>query len=182
MLFNVSSMPKVRLCKILSADKIQRNSTHLESFPKSYVDVDSFPRTTISEALQDTIWRMIRACLSEDGLGLAAPQIGVFKRIFVLRESAETFRVLIHPRYSVDASSRPEVQAEGCLSVPGKRIPVSRASIICAEWLDLDPTGKVWIRTEILEGLKARVFQHEFDHLSGVSILQKYEQQRKNKR
>jgi peptide deformylase len=91
--------------------------------------------------------------------------------MFVIREDADHFRVYLHPRYSVDASSKQETQVEGCLSVPGKRVPVSRATVILAEWLEFNPEGKLVARTELLEGLKARVFQHEHDHLQGISIL-----------
>lgn len=171
MLLKTADMPKVRLCKILTADKIQRKSTPLDSFPKTHQEVSNSPSPELSPALVETMWKMVRACLTDDGIGLAAPQIGVFKQMFVIREDADHFRVYLHPRYSVDASSKQETQVEGCLSVPGKRVPVSRATVILAEWLEFNPEGKLVARTELLEGLKARVFQHEHDHLQGVSIL-----------
>jgi peptide deformylase len=177
MLLNISQMPQgIKLCKVLSADKIARKSTPIETFPKTKYDLDKFNQDAsqpISEALESSMWRMVRACISDDGVGLAAPQIGIFKRMFVIRENGESFRVYIHPRYSVDISSQQVVAMEGCLSVPGKRIPVARASVICAEWLEFDTEGKMVVRTELLEGFKARVFQHEYDHLEGVSILDK---------
>jgi len=184
MLLNIADMPEVKLCKILTADKIARKSTLIETFPLTYADVGKYnqtsqrnnkenPRPLIPVGLQDALWRMVRACLADDGLGLAAPQIGIFKRVFIIRESEAAFRVYFHPQYTVDSSSTKEVKPEGCLSVPGKRIPVARATAIYAQWLDFDQSEKMVVRTEILEGLKARAFQHELDHLNGISILDK---------
>lgn len=179
MLLKTADLPKVRLCKILTADKIQRKSTPLDSFPKTHQEVSNGSSPELSRNLLETMWKMVRACLRDDGIGLAAPQIGVFKQMFIIREDADHFRVYLHPRYSVDASSKQEIQVEGCLSVFGKRVPVSRATVILAEWLEFNSEGKLVARTELLEGLKARVFQHEHDHFSCLSILDRYEQQRK---
>ena len=153
--------PDIKLCKILTADKIKQKSTKVD------------PSTKPSEALINTCWKMIKACLEDEGIGLAAPQIGVFKQVFVIKETENSFRVYFNPRYSVDVSSKTELGIEGCLSVPGKRLLVSRSTAICAEWLEFGAQGVLVPRTELLEGFKARVYQHEWDHLAGFSILDK---------
>ena len=193
MLLNISEIPKgIKLCKILTADKISKRSTLIEWFPKEMNLLEGFNdkreiekgRKEKIEALQNAIWRMVRACLSDDGIGLAAPQIGIFKRLFVIRESNDStlFRAYLHPRYTIDISARTEEEPEGCLSVPGKRLPISRPNVICAEWLEFNDEGNQLIKqTAILEGLKARVFMHETDHLNGISILDKYREQLKHK-
>lgn len=190
MLLKLSDMPQnIKLCKILLAEKIQRKSTLIDDFPKDSEQFRRFndrarslnrestedgqPNKVPGEALVNTCWRMVKACLSDDGIGLAAPQIGIFKRVFVIRENEESFKVYFHPHYTVDGDSKPELGVEGCLSVPGRRIPVIRSTAICAEWLEFDSTGELMKRTAILEGLKARVFQHETDHLNGISILER---------
>lgn len=170
MLFQIAQMPPVKLCKVLTADKITQKSEHLAGFPKSYNEVASSALTKPSEALTDAVWRMIRACLSDDGIGLAAPQIGIFKQVFVIRENEDSFRAYFHPQYTVDPSSKQEVQIEGCLSVPGKRIPVFRETAINTKWLDFE-NEKLVVRSMPLKSLMARVFQHEYAHLLGESIL-----------
>lgn len=186
MLLHLADMPtNIKLCKILAAEKIQRKSTLIDDFPKDSEELRRFNDRARSlnqetqdgkqkipgEALVNTCWRMIKACLSDDGIGLAAPQLGIFKRVIIIRENELAFKVYFHPRFTVDSDSVPDLGIEGCLSVPGRRVPVIRATKICAEWLEFDSTGQLRNRTSILEGLKARVFQHEYDHLEGISIL-----------
>lgn len=172
MLLRVDDMPKVRLCKVLGAAQIKVKSTPLDELTKATAKAPGEVYMPVSDGLRDAIWRMIRACISDDGIGLAAPQIGIFKQIFVIQENEQEFRVYFHPRFTVNPESKWEVAAEGCLSVPGKRIPVSRATVIDAEWLELNlESGKVTEHQEQLQDHKARVFQHEHDHLQGLSIL-----------
>lgn len=181
MLLKIANMPKVRLCKILTADKIRRKSEYLDLFPKSLQEFAYVPSPKLSSNLLETMWKMVRACLTDDGIGLAAPQIGVFKRLFVIREDEDHFRAYIHPSYYAAPNSTQETQFEGCLSVPGKRLPISRWSEIVAEWQEFSPDGSLVICTDLLEGVKARVFQHECDHLSGLSILDRHKQQQQRR-
>lgn len=172
MLLRVEDMPQVPVCRVLRADQIKLKSTPLEDLTKATARADEALQVTVSKGLRDAIWGMIRTCIADDGIGLAAPQIGIFKQIFVIRENDQEFRVYFHPKYTVNPESKREIGAEGCLSVPGKRVLVSRATLIDAEWLELDlNTGLVTKHHEQLRDYKARVFQHEHDHLQGVTIL-----------
>jgi peptide deformylase len=96
------------------------------------------------------------------GVGLAAPQVGVLERIFVW-EIEEDSGVLINP-VLVRRSQDTEEAEEGCLSLPGLAYPVTRASEVVVEALDLDGSRQ----TIEAGGLLGRVFQHETDHLDGV--------------
>lgn len=178
MLLKLNEMPTegIRLCKVLAADKIRKRSSLIDGFPglngttvKKESGTEASPQP--SEALVNACWRMVRACIHDDGVGLAAPQIGIMKRMFIIREDNESFKVYFHPRYTVDANSKVELGLEGCLSVPGKSLMIPRATVICAEWQEITQEGSIVGRTELLEGFKARVFQHEYDHLDGISIL-----------
>ena len=102
-----------------------------------------------------------------NGLGLAATQLGVLRRVFVLRpDPDEDPRALVNPRL-VEGSEVRITDDEGCLSLQGVVIPVERHERVIVE--ASDPEGKQ-VRLE-LEGLPARVAQHELDHLDGILIL-----------
>lgn len=112
-----------------------------------------------------------------DGVGLAAPQIGLSLRLFVADgspfgegedgdEGCKDFkRVMINP-VLFDPSKETESMEEGCLSIPGVREPVTRPVSIGVEYYDEN-----WnLIEERLEGLAARIVQHEYDHLEGIMI------------
>jgi peptide deformylase len=158
MTFNLRDMPKgIKLCQVLTGDKVKRKCSEVANVEP--------------EILTATIWRMIRACVSDDGVGLAAPQIGVFKRLFVMKVAEDSFRVCVNPSYAPAPGATRESGVEGCLSVPGKRVAVKRFTAINACWIELSHTGVLEHRTELLDGFDARVFQHEYDHLLGIIIL-----------
>jgi peptide deformylase len=102
-----------------------------------------------------------------NGLGLAATQIGVLRRVFVFLPDPEQEPVpLVNPRLAEGSDERVS-DTEGCLSLQGVVIPVERHERVTVEAQDLD--GKP-VQLE-LEGLQARIAQHELDHLDGVLIL-----------
>jgi peptide deformylase len=102
-----------------------------------------------------------------NGLGLAATQIGVLRRVFVFQPDPEQEpRALVNPRVAESSDER-VADDEGCLSLQGVVIPVERHLRLTVE--ASDPEGKD-LRLE-LEGLPARVAQHELDHLDGIMIL-----------
>ncbi len=109
------------------------------------------------------------------GVGLAANQVGVLKRIFVY-DIDEEVRAVINPKI-VWASEETEEDEEGCLSVPEVRVPVKRSTKIKAQITNLE--GKT--ETIEAEGLLARVFQHEIDHLNGKLILDRTSREERKK-
>lgn len=117
---------------------------------------------------QQLIDDMFATMRDAPGIGLAAPQVGVGKRVIVVHlNDEETPYAVINP---VLSDFEGEVEAvEGCLSIPGKVGDVKRAESCTVTGLDRD--GKKFsLRAE---GLLARCFQHEVDHLDGVLILDK---------
>ena len=109
---------------------------------------------------------MLQAMYKAPGLGLAAPQIGVQKQIFVYDIDGQPV-TLINPRI---VESRGEwVYDEGCLSIPGLYVEMLRPKEVLLEAVDLDGNE---IQIEADE-LLARLFQHELDHLNGVLMFER---------
>ena len=123
------------------------------------------PLARIDEGLCDAVAQMFDIMYEAEGIGLAAPQVALPYRLFVVnttgRRGAGEELVFVNP-----SLSRPRgmaVQEEGCLSLPGLRMDVRRPERIVVEAWALDGTP---IRLD-LDGLLSRVVQHEFDHLEG---------------
>ena len=96
------------------------------------------------------------------GVGLAATQVGLLKAFFIY-ELEEDKGVVINPEI-IEKRGETEKDEEGCLSVPGVYGIVERPTEIVVTYLDLN--GKR--HEEVISGLKARIFQHETDHLNGI--------------
>jgi peptide deformylase len=123
----------------------------------------------IDEKLAGLVEKMRTTMYRASGIGLAAPQIGESIQLAIVDttsgENQAEFMVLINPE--IISSDGMETNEEGCLSIPGVSAPVERATHILVRAYDLQ--GKE-IRQEY-EGYKARVIQHEIDHLRGILIL-----------
>lgn len=106
--------------------------------------------------------------LAANGIGLAAPQIGVGKRVIVVRMD-DGFASFINPEVT-DYSEHQEDGEEGCLSIPGVFGLVRRA--YQAKIKGVSPTGEVV--TLDADGLLARILQHEIDHLNGILFIDRW--------
>ncbi|MGB9823718.1 MAG: peptide deformylase [Candidatus Hydrothermia bacterium] len=125
------------------------------------------------ELIKEIAGDLIDTLNSQRGLGLAAVQIGIPKKIFIINakelDFGSNYRVFINPR--VNFLDGLEVDEEGCLSIPGLYADVSRPSYLELEAVELKANGKlkdVKIKTE---GFLTRVFLHEIDHLEGVLFI-----------
>jgi peptide deformylase len=119
--------------------------------------------------LRRLVARMQALMADAHGIGLAGNQAGVLRRVFVFRiEDEDEARAAVNPAI-VDASEELETADEGCLSLQGVLVPVERPREVTLEAHDVEGTP---FRLE-LEGLAARVVQHELDHLDGVLILER---------
>ena len=102
------------------------------------------------------------------GIGIAAPQVGVLRRVFVVDVGDEHGKIeFINPEILETSCS--QTDNEGCLSVPGKTCPVTRAEYVKVKALDRD--GNEF--TIEGEGLLARCILHEYDHLEGILFIDK---------
>jgi len=122
------------------------------------------PVETVDEDLRELIEDLRETMYEADGIGLAAPQVGVPLRVFVydVREEEHLPGVLVNPRI-VDSSGSVR-ESEGCLSIPDLTEVVERHERVVVEGLDEDGNP---VRLEA-EGLLSRCLQHESDHLDGV--------------
>ena len=110
---------------------------------------------------------LLETMYAEDGIGLAAPQVGVPMRVFVydVRDDEIEPGVLVNPRI-VEATGQ-QKEVEGCLSIPGLDEVVERSGRVVVEGLGRDGEP---VRIEA-EGLLSRCLQHEYDHLDGVLFI-----------
>lgn len=109
---------------------------------------------------------MIETMYDAPGLGLAAPQIGVRKRLFVYDCGDEGADVVVNP--FIAESDGEWTYTEGCLSIPGLYFDIVRPKTVLLKGLDLDG-NEVEIEADEIE---ARCFQHEMDHLDGVLLVE----------
>jgi peptide deformylase len=117
--------------------------------------------------LAKLVERMTKLMGEAAGVGLAANQVGILQRIFVFQPTAEDEpRALVNPEV-VERSDETEPEDEGCLSMQGVLVPVERSIRVTIAARDAEGEEQ---RLE-LEGMAARVAQHELDHLDGVLII-----------
>ena len=118
----------------------------------------------IDDSIRDLVDDMIESMYAADGVGLAAPQIGVGLRIVVLGMPDEEPVPIINP-VIVERSGERELEGEGCLSVPGYRGSVTRSQAVTVEGLGVD--GRAF-RISACDNLLAQAIEHEVDHVNGL--------------
>jgi len=143
--------------------------TQVRQYPDPVLRMKAREVTEFDDALATLVGRMTSVMTGARGVGLAAPQVGVLQRVLVHQADEGVEPVaLVNPRV-VTRSDEADVVEEGCLSLDaaGVTVEVERSTAIVVE--ARSPDG-VELRLE-LEGLPARVVQHEVDHLDGVLII-----------
>jgi len=138
------------------------------TYPNKVLHKKAEPVKKMDSEIRRLARDMIETMFHEDGVGLAAPQVNVSKRLIVYaptaRRGEET--ALINPEI-IKFSDETEPGVEGCLSLPSITGEVQRAKKI--EFRAMDLRGKVFQDTA--SGFAARVLQHEIDHLNGVLLI-----------
>lgn len=120
----------------------------------------------IDERIKTLVQDMLDTMYKEEGVGLAAPQVGILKRVVVI-DIGEGPIVLINPEMIEEEGKN--IDLEGCLSIPGKSGKVCRPEKVKVEYMDIEGN------TNIVEGtaLLARALCHELDHLNGILYTDK---------
>lgn len=135
-------------------------------WPNPILSQKARPVEVFSENLKILADQMTDTMKKANGEGLAAPQVGVPFRVFVMRErQSGDVLVVCNPSLKVSGMWVPRI--EGCLSLPGARNQVLRQQEVNMKYQDL---AGVW-REVVMEGLEACVAQHEEDHLNGIMIF-----------
>lgn len=125
--------------------------------------------TQMTPRTRELIEDMLETMYEANGVGLAAPQVGVLKRIVVIDVTGEDPYIMINPR--IVESSGEQTGPEGCLSVPGKSGTVTRPDYVKAVALDVNMNPYEVEATELF----ARAICHELDHLDGHLYVEKVE-------
>ena len=127
---------------------------------------------------------MFETMYNAQGIGISAPQVGLDLSLFLIDLSVyheedpsvpNIRRVFINPEI-IDEYGDIETHNEGCLSIPGIREDIDRKNTIRVKYLDVEFQEKI----EEIDGLYARVFQHEYDHLNGVLFIDHLSPLKKN--
>jgi len=123
---------------------------------------------TTDDSLKELVVAMAKAMYEAPGIGLAATQVGVLKRVIVydMDDEGKGLIALCNPTI-VESGEASELDDEGCLSLPGITVAVDRPCTVTCEAVSLDGTP---VRITA-EGLHARLLQHEVDHLDGILII-----------
>ncbi|MFI3256893.1 MAG: peptide deformylase [Spirochaetales bacterium] len=120
----------------------------------------------INDEIRELIGNMFTTLYAENGIGLAAPQIGKSLRLFIIELDDEIKRVFINPQITA-TSQETSLYEEGCLSVPGVYNQVERPVAVTVQASD-ENAKKFTLEAD---GLLARAIQHEYDHLEGILYI-----------
>jgi peptide deformylase len=141
--------------------------TQVRQYPDPVLRMQAREVESFDDDLASLVERMRHLLRDANGIGLAATQVGVLRRVFLFLPDPEQDAVaLVNPRI-VERSDERVSDDEGCLSLQGVVVPVERDERVTVEASDSEGNE---VRFE-LEGLPARIAQHELDHLDGVLIL-----------
>jgi peptide deformylase len=138
----------------------------IRQYPDPVLRMEAKPVEEFDDELRRLVERMRGLMIDANGVGLAATQVGVLRRLFVFSRGGEDVEAIVNPAI-VRRSDETETDDEGCLSMQGVAIPIERAVSVRLEGLDERGENVAYD----LEGFPARTAQHELDHLDGVLIL-----------
>lgn len=138
-------------------------------WPHPVLKQKALPVAKVDDSIRALVKDMFETMYSAEGVGLAAPQVGVLQRVIVLDTTPR------QPELKPIAMINPEIisregkttYTEGCLSIPGESEDVDRAAIVTVRFLDLDGQAQ----TLRCEGLLSIAVQHEADHLDGTVFV-----------
>jgi peptide deformylase len=138
----------------------------IRQYPDLVLRMEAPPVEDFDDDLKRLVTRMGELMIDASGVGLAATQVGVLRRVFVFSPEEDEVAVLANPEI-VRRGDETEIDDEGCLSIQGVTMPVERSASVRIEGRDETGKGVAYD----LEGTAARIVQHELDHLDGKLIL-----------
>jgi peptide deformylase len=137
----------------------------IRQYPDPALRMKAREVTDFDDELRALVTRMKQLMHDAHGVGLAANQVGIVRRLFVFQRGEDDAAAVVNP--TLELGDETAVDDEGCLSMQGVRVPVERATAVTVTGKDEHGED---VRME-LEELPARVAQHELDHLDGVLII-----------
>lgn len=143
----------------------------LEYYPSKYLDMACDPVEFFDEVLHKQLDEMKKIMEEHKGLGLAANQVGLNKRMFLFKDNKGIVHEVINPK--IKSTNGAVSISEGCLSAPDVFVSISRPEDVGFEYQDRN--GE-W-QNALAFGLEARAVLHEYDHLDGIFFLSKVNRQ-----
>ena len=144
----------------------------VRQYPDSALRLVANEVADIDDDVRRLVERMIVLMHDAQGVGLAATQVGVLRRLFVFEPDEDGPRAIVNP-VVVERGDESDTDEEGCLSLQGVRVPVERATSLTIEGKDEQGAD---VRFE-LDAYGARIVQHELDHLDGVLIIDRTDEE-----
>ncbi|MCD6118049.1 peptide deformylase [bacterium] len=145
--------------------EMEEVKSQVVTYPDPVLRLEAEQVSDITDEIKKQLDEMVEIMYEADGVGLAAPQIGDSRRIVVLDIGDGPIKV-INPEI-IEKSDDLDTEEEGCLSLPGITVKVKRPVQISVKCID--ENGKEIVYNA--DGLMARAFQHEIDHLNGILII-----------
>ena len=144
--------------------------SRLRMWPDPILSQTSEPVEAFDAELSDLIAELLDALYEYNARSLAAPKIGVLKRVFVVdanwKHGVKMPRAFVNPEI-VARSKRLVVAEEKCISIPDQPRRIARPATVELRWQDSDGDRHL----ALFEGFEARAVQHDFDHLDGITVL-----------
>jgi peptide deformylase len=138
----------------------------IRQYPDASLKMQARPVVEFDDELRSLVERMKLLMVDANGIGLAATQVGVLRRLFVFQLAEDEVAAIVNPEI-VERSEETDVADEGCLSIQGISVPVERSLAVTIAGKDEDGND---VRYE-LDDYAARCVQHETDHLDGVLMI-----------
>jgi len=138
----------------------------IRQYPDAALKMQARPVEEFDDELRNLVDRMKLLMVDANGIGLAATQVGVLRRVFVFQAAEDEVAAIVNPEI-VERGAETEVADEGCLSIQGVTVPVERSLEVTIAGKDENGAD---VRYE-LEGFAARCVQHETDHLDGLLMI-----------
>lgn len=135
------------------------------TFPDPLLRQKAKPVTQFDTALADTLNNMVETMRASNGVGLAATQVGIMSRLFVLEFKKYRLK-MVNPEI-IKISGPEHTLEEACLSLPNVARMVTRPHTVLVSYQSEDGTA----HKEVFKGFTARIIQHELDHLDGILII-----------
>jgi peptide deformylase len=138
----------------------------IRQYPDAALKMQARPVSDFDHELQSLVERMKLLMVDANGIGLAATQVGVLRRVFVFQLDEDEVAAVVNPEI-VERSEETDIADEGCLSIQGISVPVERSLEVTIAGKDENGAD---VRYE-LDDFAARCVQHETDHLDGVLMI-----------
>lgn len=140
----------------------------IKKYGEECLGKECVPVEAVTDEISEILENMVETMYKANGVGLAAPQVGINKRFFVIDTGDGVVRKVVNPEI-LHLSEEIAESEEGCLSIPGIYRKVKRAYEIKVRYMN--ERGET--KEETINGFLAIAFQHEFDHLSGTLFIER---------